>query len=50
MQMEQKEITQILVDNQAAISIAKNPVFHGKNKILQVESVVVFPKRSAKRR
>jgi len=32
LQMEQKESTQILVDNQAAISIAKNPVFHGKMK------------------
>ncbi|RVW87522.1 Retrovirus-related Pol polyprotein from transposon RE1 [Vitis vinifera] len=30
--MEQKESTQILVDNQAAISIANNPVFHGKTK------------------
>jgi hypothetical protein len=30
--MEQKESTQILVDNQAAIAIAKNPVFHGKMK------------------
>jgi hypothetical protein len=32
LQMEKKESTQILVDNQAAISIAKNPVFHGKKK------------------
>jgi len=32
LQMEQKESTQILVDNQAAISIAKNHVFHGKTK------------------
>ena len=30
--MEQKESTQILIDNQAAISIANNPVFHGKTK------------------
>ena len=30
--MEQKESTQILVDNQAAISIANNLVFHGKTK------------------
>ena len=30
--MEQKKSTQILVDNQAAISIANNPVFHGKTK------------------
>jgi len=32
LQMEQKESTQILVDNQVAIAIAKNPVFHGKTK------------------
>lgn len=32
LQIEQKESTQILIDNQAAISIAKNPVFHGKTK------------------
>ena len=30
--MEQKESTQILIDNQAAISIANNLVFHGKTK------------------
>lgn len=30
--MEQKESTQILVDNHAAISIANNPVFHEKTK------------------
>ena len=30
--IEQKKSTQILVDNQAAISIANNPVFHGKTK------------------
>ena len=30
--MEQKESTQILVDNQVAISIANNPVLHGKTK------------------
>ena len=30
--MEQKESTQILVDNQPAISIANNPVFHDKTK------------------
>ncbi|RVW97393.1 Copia protein [Vitis vinifera] len=30
--MEQKESTQILVDNQATISIANNLVFHGKTK------------------
>jgi len=32
LQMEQKKSTRILVDNQAAISIAKNLVFHGKMK------------------
>ncbi|RVW69919.1 Copia protein [Vitis vinifera] len=32
--MEQKESTQILLDNQATISIANNPVFHGKTKHL----------------
>ncbi|TXG48915.1 hypothetical protein EZV62_024790 [Acer yangbiense] len=30
--MEQKESTQILVDNQTATSIAISPVFHGKTK------------------
>ena len=30
--MEQKERTQILVGNQATISIANNSVFHGKTK------------------
>ena len=30
--MEQKESTQILVDNQAAISTENNSVFHGKTK------------------
>ena len=30
--MEQKESTQILVGNQASISIANNSVFHGKTK------------------
>lgn len=28
--MEQKKSTEIFVDNQAAISIANNPVSHGK--------------------
>ena len=37
LQMEQKESTQILVDNQAAIAIAKNPVFHGKTKHLKLK-------------
>jgi len=37
LQMEQKESTQILVDNQVAISIAKNPVFHGKTKLFKLK-------------
>jgi hypothetical protein len=32
LQMEQKESTQILIYNQTAISIARNPMFHGKTK------------------
>lgn len=35
--MEQKESTQIFVDNQAAISIANNPVFHGKTKHFKIK-------------
>ena len=35
--MEQKESTQVLVDNQAAISISKNPVFHGKTKHFKIK-------------
>ena len=31
-QMKHKKSTQILVDNQAAILIARNSVFHGKTK------------------
>jgi hypothetical protein len=37
LQMEQKKSTQILVDNQTAISIAKNPVFHGKTKLFKLK-------------
>jgi hypothetical protein len=33
--MNQLEPTKIYVDNQAAISIANNPVFHGKTKHLK---------------
>ena len=35
--MEQKEPTQILVDNQAAISISNNPVFHGRTKHFKIK-------------
>ena len=35
--MEQKESTQVLVDNQAAISISKNPVFHWKTKHFKIK-------------
>ena len=35
--IEQQEGTQIFVDNQAAISIANNPVFHGKTKHLKIK-------------
>jgi len=33
--MNQLEPTEIYVDNQAAISIANNPVFHGRTKHLK---------------
>ena len=35
--MEQKEPTQILVDNQAAISISNSPVFHGRTKHFKIK-------------
>ncbi|CAL5331407.1 unnamed protein product [Camellia sinensis] len=35
--MEQEESTQIFVDNQAAISISNNPVFHGKTKHFKIK-------------
>ncbi|KAH9657443.1 Integrase catalytic domain-containing protein [Citrus sinensis] len=35
--IEQQEGTQIFVDNQAAISIANNPVFHGKTKHFKIK-------------
>ncbi|KAM7489733.1 hypothetical protein LguiB_027217 [Lonicera macranthoides] len=35
--MEQQEGTQIFVDNQAAISIANNLVFHGKTKYFKIK-------------
>ena len=40
--MEQKESTQVLVDNQAAISISKNLVFHGKTKHFNIK--LYFPR------
>ena len=35
--MEQQEGTQIFVDNKAAISIANNPMFHGKTKHFKIK-------------
>ena len=35
--MEQQDSTQIFVDNQAAISISNNPVFHGKTKHFKIK-------------
>lgn len=35
--LEQKESTKIFVDNQAAISISYNPVFHGKTKHFNIK-------------
>jgi hypothetical protein len=35
--LEQKESTEILVDNQAAISISNNPVFQGKTKHFNIK-------------
>ena len=35
--IEQQEGTQIFVDNQAAISIANNPAFHGKTKYFKIK-------------
>ena len=35
--MKQEESTQIFVDNQAAISIANDPVFHGKTKHFKIK-------------
>lgn len=32
--MEQKESTEVFVDNQATIAISYNPVLHGKQNIL----------------
>ncbi len=35
--MEQNEPTQIHVDNQAAIAISNDPVFHGKTKHFKIK-------------
>jgi len=35
--MKQEESTQIFVDNQAVISIANDPVFHGKTKHFKIK-------------
>lgn len=35
--LEQKKSTEILVDNQAAIAISHNPVFHGKTKHFNIK-------------
>ncbi|XAR67953.1 Carboxymethylenebutenolidase [Bertholletia excelsa] len=35
--LEQKESTEILIDNQAAIFISHNPVFHGKTKHFNIK-------------
>ena len=35
--LEQKESTEILVDNQATIAISHNPVFHGKTKHFNIK-------------
>ncbi|KAG8489064.1 hypothetical protein CXB51_017032 [Gossypium anomalum] len=34
---EQSEATKIMVDNQSAVAIAKNPVFHGKTKHFKIK-------------
>ena len=35
--IEQKESTQIFVDNEAAIVISHNPIFHGKTKHFNIK-------------
>lgn len=35
--IEQKESTQVIIDNQAAISTSKNPMFHGKTKHFKIK-------------
>ncbi|KAL4376745.1 hypothetical protein GQ457_02G023970 [Hibiscus cannabinus] len=45
--LEQEESTKIFFDNQAAIAISHNPVFHGKTKHFNIK--LFFLKRSTKR-
>ena len=35
--LEQKQSTNIFVDNQAAIAISNNPIFHGKTKHFNIK-------------
>ena len=35
--LEQRETTEVMVDNQATIAISKNPVFHGKTKHFSIK-------------
>ena len=35
--LKQKESTEIFVDNQVAIAISHNPVFHGKTKYFNIK-------------
>ena len=35
--LQQNESTEIFVDNQAAIAISRNPVFHGKTKHFNIK-------------
>ena len=39
--MEQKESTKILIDNQAAIAISHNLVFHGKTKHFNIKLFIL---------
>ena len=44
--LELKESTKIFVDNQAAIAISHNPVFHGKTKHFSIK--LFFPREVQK--
>jgi len=37
LQLKQEESTEIFVDNQAAIAISQNPVFHGRTKHFNIK-------------